>query len=224
MLLGIAGPPGAGKSTLARALVSAFASSSTTVAQNVPMDGFHLADEELQRLGRLQRKGAPDTFDVQGYRALLARLRDAFGQETVYAPSFDREIEQPVAGAIPVGPQVGLVVSEGNYLLDEEPVWRAVRAQFDEVWWVDAPSEAREQRLIARHEMFGKSPQDARVWVREVDGANTRRVAQGRNDADLVVPGDLVLPSVGQGLFKQDSGPVHSESTITHDLRLEVHG
>ncbi|MFI7383341.1 nucleoside/nucleotide kinase family protein [Streptomyces sp. NPDC049813] len=184
-VLGVAGPPGAGKSTLARRLVAAL----DGLAALVPMDGFHLADAELARLGRADRKGAPDTFDAYGYAALLARLRaPRHPGETVYAPAFERELEQPVAGSLPVPPDVPLVVTEGNYLLlDEEPWSTAVRPLLDAVWWVAVDDRLRVERLTARHVAFGKSPAAARAWVRRSDEANARRVASGRQRADLVV-------------------------------------
>ena len=117
VILGITGPPGVGKTRLAELIASTFDD-----AVHVPMDGFHLADVELRRLGRLNRKGAMDTFDGDGYRALLERIR-ATPTHTVYAPAFDRDIEQPIAGSIAVPPEVRLVVTEGNYLLDDEPPW-----------------------------------------------------------------------------------------------------
>ncbi|MEV1020318.1 nucleoside/nucleotide kinase family protein [Streptomyces sp. NPDC050264] len=183
-ILGIAGPPGAGKSTLAESVVRAL----DGPAVLVPMDGFHLADAELARLGRAERKGAPDTFDAYGYAALLARLRSPHAGETVYAPSFERELEQPVAGALPVAPDVPLIVTEGNYLLlDEEPWSTAVRPLLDEVWWVAVDDAVRVERLIARHIAFGKSPAFARDWVLRSDEANARRVAAGRERADVIV-------------------------------------
>ena len=186
-IIGIAGPPGAGKSTLAEAVVAALGGAAVLV----PMDGFHLADAELARLGRAGRKGAPDTFDAYGYAALLARLRAPRAGETVYAPSFERDLEQPIAGALPVPPEVPLVVTEGNYLLLDEAPWAdAVRPLLDEVWWVSADEERRVRRLIARHVEFGKSPDAARAWVLRSDEANARRVAPGRARADVVVDVD----------------------------------
>ncbi len=153
------------------------------------MDGFHLADAELERLGRRDRKGAPDTFDAAGYAALLRRLRDDDGAgEVVYAPGFERELEQPLAGAIPVPPAARLVVTEGNYLLLDTGSWARVRPLLDEVWFCAADEERRVRRLIARHERFGKSHAEAVAWVERSDERNAALVAATRDRADLVVP------------------------------------
>ena len=183
-LLGIAGAPGAGKSTLAARLVRQLGEQAVLV----PMDGFHLADAALERLGRLGRKGAPDTFDAGGYVSLLQRLRTARPQDApVWAPMFDRELEQPLAGAIEVGAEVPLVITEGNYLLLEDGPFAQVRAMLDACWFVEVPEELRLERLIARHERFGKSPQAAREWALGPDEANARLVAGTRDRADVVV-------------------------------------
>jgi pantothenate kinase len=179
-LLGICGAPGAGKSRLADHLARTYG------AAVVPMDGFHLADAELARRGLLDRKGAPDSFDGWGYAALLARLR-ARPDHVVMAPSFERDLEQPVAGAIPVSPDAGLVVTEGNYLLLDEDPWPAVRARLDAVWHVLTDDRVRVQRLVARHVAFGKTPEQARAWVERVDQANARVVEAARQRADLVL-------------------------------------
>jgi pantothenate kinase len=180
VLLGITGPPGAGKSSLAAAVVAAVPD-----AVLVPMDGFHLAQRVLDDLGLADRKGAPQTFDREGYVALLRRIRRR-AAEPVYAPAFRRDIEEPIAGAIAVRPDTRLVVTEGNYLL----LWPEVRALLDETWWVDLPDEERHRRLIARHTAFGKSPQDARAWALGSDEANARLVRAGRSVADAIVRGD----------------------------------
>ena len=185
LLLGIAGQPGAGKSTLASELVDALLAAGTT-AVLVPMDGFHLAQRELERLGRADRKGAPDTFDVDGYVALLARLR-APGGRTVYAPEFRREIEEPVAGAVAVGPDARVVVTEGNYLLHDDHGWDQVRGLLDAVWYLDLPQTTRVERLVARLERHGRSPDDARAWASGPDERNARLVAPGRSRADRIV-------------------------------------
>ncbi|KOT89541.1 pantothenate kinase [Streptomyces sp. NRRL F-5755] len=182
-LLGITGPPGAGKSTLAAHLVSELAGS----AALVPMDGFHLAEAELRRLGRTDRKGAPDTFDAAGYAALLARLRSPAPDTVVYAPAFDRRIEEPVAGSIPVPHDVPLVVTEGNYLLLDDPAWARARECLDEIWYVELDDAERVRRLVGRHERFGKPRAQAERFVHASDEANARLVAAGRERADLVV-------------------------------------
>jgi pantothenate kinase len=181
VILGIAGLPGAGKTTVAELIASSFDD-----AVHMPMDGFHLADAELRRLGRLDRKGAIDTFDGFGYLALLQRVRRQ-DVGVVYAPAFDRDIEQPIAGSIRVDPTARLIVTEGNYLLDDEEPWPQVRRTLDEVWFVDCAPEERRRRLIARHIEFGKSPEDAQVWVRDVDELNAARIERGRQHADFVI-------------------------------------
>jgi len=174
-LLGLVGAPGAGKSTLAQALLQAVGADR---AQVVPMDGFHLANVELQRLGRADRKGAPDTFDSAGYVALLQRLRaQRPGGDIVYAPEFRREIEEPIAGAIAVLPATQLVITEGNYLLHDAGPWAGAAAMLDEVWYVDIDDAVREQRLVQRHQQFGRSAEAARDWVAGTDAPNARLIA-----------------------------------------------
>lgn len=184
VVLGIAGCPGAGKSTLAEWVLRE-ASASVTAAW-LPMDGYHLADRELDRLGLRGAKGAIDTFDGHGYLATLRRVRAETGN-TVYAPEFDRTLEQPIAGGMPVPPEARLVVTEGNYLLDDDQPWPQVRSELDEVWFCEVDDEVRRERLVARHIRFGKSPDAARRWVDEVDEVNARRIARGRGAADVIV-------------------------------------
>ncbi|MDO0924489.1 nucleoside/nucleotide kinase family protein [Streptomyces sp. TG1A-8] len=193
-ILGVAGSPGAGKTTLAERLVGALNDGGPPWAAHVPMDGFHLADAELERLGRRERKGAPDTFDAAGYAALLRRLREDT-DEVVYAPAFERTLEQPLAGAVPVPPTARLVVTEGNYLLLREGAWARVRPCLDEVWFCALGEEERIRRLVARHEEFGKDHAAAVAWVRGTDQRNADLVAATRERADLVVPpGALPAP------------------------------
>jgi len=154
-------------------------------AAYLPMDGFHLADVALRRLGLLDRKGAPETFDAWGYAALLRRLRTA--RETVWAPGFERDLEQPLAGAVALEPESHLVVTEGNYLLLDRPEWRAVRAELDEVWFLDVPDDLRRRRLVARHTAYGKTAAEAERWVARVDDPNARLVAATRPSADRVL-------------------------------------
>lgn len=187
-VLGIAGAPGAGKSTLAAQVATALGD----VCVVVPMDGFHLAQRELERLGRAERKGAPDTFDADGYVALLRRLRDPRPGHVVYAPEYRRDLRNPVAGAVAVPPDVPLVVTEGNYLLLDDHGFAPVRALLDEAWFVAPDDAVRVERLVARHERFGKEPVAARAWSTGPDEANARRVAPTADRADLVVGPDLL--------------------------------
>ena len=181
-MIGLVGAPGAGKSTVAEAMREAF----HTVAQVVPMDGFHLANAELARLGRSSRKGAPDTFDAAGYVDLLRRLRSQLADEVVYAPEFRREIEEPIAGAIPVFHETRLVITEGNYLLLEQGHWRKVAKLLDEIWYVEVDDSCRIERLVSRHERFGRSHAEAVAWVNSTDEPNARLIEAEKSRASLI--------------------------------------
>ncbi len=183
-LLGIAGAPGAGKSTLAEFVVEALAPDAVLV----PMDGFHLAEAQLRGLGIDERKGAIDTFDAGGFVAMLRRLRDA-SEPVVYAPTFRREIEEPIAGAIRVPREIPLVVTEGNYLLATDGVWAQVRGIIDEIWFVELDDDVRLDRLINRHMRYGRSELAARARALGSDQRNAEFVAAGRARADVLVVG-----------------------------------
>lgn len=177
------GPPGVGKTTYAEAYAAQHG------GVHVPMDGFHLADRVLAARGLLDRKGAPETFDARGYAALLARLHEEAGPagHVVYAPAFERDLEQPLAGAIAVPPECELVVTEGNYLLLDEPQWRAVRSHCDEVVYLECDEGLRRERLVARHVASAKTVAAAESWVRRVDEPNAVLVRASRGRADRVV-------------------------------------
>ena len=186
-ILGIAGCPGAGKSTLVDLLVTRIrAAEGDDWVAHVPMDGFHLADAQLDRIGARGRKGAPDTFDVGGYAHLLERLKREV-DEPVYVPGFDRTLEQPLAAALVVLPSARLVVTEGNYLLLDDPDWARARRAMDAVWFVTSDESKRIARLIARHIEFGKTPDEARTWVETTDRRNADLVAATAGRADRVI-------------------------------------
>ena len=186
-IIGIAGCPGAGKSTLAAGLVAQHPDTHVLV----PMDGFHLADDDLRRLGRADRKGAPDTFDVDGYVTLLERLAgENEGSDTVYAPRFDRRREASITDAITIEPHHTTVVTEGNYLLHDAGGWARVRPLLDECWYVDCTYATRILRLVTRHIGNGRSATDAADWVRNVDEPNARLIRARRDAADVIVRSD----------------------------------
>ena len=201
VVIGLVGPPGTGKSTVASALVSALTAAGTSAAL-VPMDGFHLDQLELERLGRAGRKGAPDTFDVAGYVALLRRLREAV-EPVTYGPRFDRDLEQSVGSALAVPSSTRVVVTEGNYLLldaaDLGPAaahdptmqaWGQVRGLLDRCWFVDTDPPVRMSRLIARHVAHGRTPEQAREWVQRTDEPNAALVQGTRHRGDGIVAWD----------------------------------
>ncbi|HEX3789920.1 MAG TPA: nucleoside/nucleotide kinase family protein [Pseudonocardiaceae bacterium] len=181
-LLGLAGAPGAGKSTLAAALCEALG----PTAARVPMDGFHLANQVLRQLGLAQRKGAPATFDAGGFHALLRRLR-INNEEIVYAPEFFRELEEPVAGALPIPRDTELIIVEGNYLLLDDGPWQGTAQLFDEVWYLRPDETVRQDQLLRRHREHGRSAAEAEAWVAGNDEPNARVVASTALRADKII-------------------------------------
>lgn len=183
----MAGAPAAGKSTLARRLVSGVNERvGAGTAAYVPMDGFHLSNAQLDRLGLRDRKGAPETFDVDGYVQLLRRLRGD-RQRPVYAPDFDRRLGEPVAAGLVVPPEARLVVTEGNYLADDGPGWEQVRDLLDELWYVDAPRQLRERRLLRRHVRDGRTELEAHAFIAASERPNARRIERSRAHCTRVV-------------------------------------
>jgi pantothenate kinase len=189
-ILGIAGSPGSGKSTVIDLLLERIgAAKGADWVAHIPMDGFHLADAQLDRIGARGRKGAPDTFDAAGYAHLLERVMREV-DDPVYVPGFDRTLEQPLAAALVVLPSARLVVTEGNYLLLEHSHWARARRAMDAVWFVATDESERIERLIARHVEFGKTPEEARDWVATNDQRNAELVAGTVGTADRVIVND----------------------------------
>ena len=179
-IVGIVAPPGAGKSTFAEAIHRAFPLQS----QIVPMDGFHLANVALARLGRAARKGAADTFDALGFLNLLHRIKAQTPDEIIYAPDFRRDLEEAVAGAIAVLASTPLIIVEGNYLLLGEGLWAGVRPVLDEVWYLNVNESDRRERLLNRHMQFGRTREEALAWMASTDDPNARLIEASRHRAD----------------------------------------
>jgi len=187
-ILGIVGTPGAGKSTLCAALIAELGGDAVLVGH----DGFHFANQELERLGRRERKGAPDTFDVDGYVALLGRLARA-DAPVVYAPVFDRALEESIGSAVPVDSRIPLVITEGNYLLSDEHGWGAVREHLAESWYLDVAPDVRHDRLVRRRISFGHAADASEDWVSGVDEKNAEFVDATRTNADHLIHLTTVL-------------------------------
>ncbi len=186
LILGIAGAPGCGKSTLAELVLGPLRQSDPDAVALVGMDGFHLAHSSLTRLGLTGVKGAPQTFDPAGYAALLRRIRTET-QGSVWAPEYRRDLHDPVAGADEVTPDVRLVVTEGNYLLLPDEPWAGAHRELTEVWWIDLPEPVRIERLVDRHVRFGRTPEAARAHAMGSDQRNADLVNRYAHRADFVV-------------------------------------
>jgi pantothenate kinase len=184
-ILGITGAPAAGKSTYAEQLTAELTSLGHDVAL-VPMDGYHLAQAALEELGLAAVKGAPHTFDGDGFVALLDRLKRS-PDETIWAPKFDRDLEDSIAASIPVAPEVSLVITEGNYLLLDELPWATGRTLLDEVWYIELSDDVRHERLEARHRRFGRSPEEAHERTYGTDEANAKLIAATKPAADAII-------------------------------------
>ncbi|MFJ5234623.1 nucleoside/nucleotide kinase family protein [Kitasatospora sp. NPDC088391] len=195
-VLGLTGPPAAGKSTLARHLVDEInRHEGPDTAAYLPLDGFHLSNAQLDRLGLRPRKGAPETFDALGYLALLQRVTaDRF--HDIYAPDFDRTLDEPVAARHLVRPHTRLVVTEGNYLASPATPWTDARTLLRELWYVDADPTTRDARLLARHTAGGQAETAARHRIDTNDRPNAAQVESTRSTCDWVVRTDAFAPGV----------------------------
>lgn len=189
-ILGIVGPPGAGKSTLAEKLFAAIEQLQPGLSVVVPMDGFHLDNETLEEVGLLHLKGIPDTFDAAGFVTLLEQIKQAplnLEKGPIPVPTYNRSIEGSVFGEVFVKPEHQLVIVEGNYLLLEDDPWGKVGPICDEIWFLDVPESVLLPRLIARHMAGGKDQQAAEEKVNSTDLPNARLVAQSKKRADRII-------------------------------------
>jgi pantothenate kinase len=185
-LLGIMGKPGSGKSTFTKYLKN---KSNRDLVSIVPMDGFHLSNRILKELGRSDRKGAPDTFDVEGFVALLRRIRSE-SESDIYYPVFNRSMEESIAAQGVITPKTRLVIVEGNYLLHDQSGWEQVRELLHETWMIDIDNDKRIARLISRHVSFGRDPESAKLWAKGSDEANANLIEGSAHKADFIVRSD----------------------------------
>jgi pantothenate kinase len=184
-LLGIAGTPGSGKSTIATALCDALTQRDGTVWAVLGMDGFHLSNKVLIAGGKRDRKGAYDTFDVAGFVSALHRVKQET-ESSVYVPVFHREIEESIGAEAEIAPTtIGLIV-EGNYLLMQDGGWDTVRQHLDACWFIDVDPDVRRERLIERATQTYGSVDAGTNWVDTVDEPNAQLIDTTRDRADVV--------------------------------------
>jgi pantothenate kinase len=185
-LLGIVGEPGAGKSTFAEQLLARLEKEQPGLAVTVSMDGFHLAHKVIEAWGQVADKGTIDTFDADGFLALLRRTR-AETANTVWWPEFNRDLEDAVAGSVEVAAQHRLVIVDGNFLLSTRDPWRQAKNLLDESWFLDALPEPRRERLTRRYISYGFTPEAARAKTLGVDENTSALIRSTASRADLVL-------------------------------------
>jgi len=182
-IIGIVGKPGGGKSTLSKYLLKGM---DPTLVSVVPMDGFHLSNKVLKELGRSDRKGAQDTFDVKGFTALIQRIK-MDSAEPIYYPIFDRSIEESIAAQGVVYPSTRVVIVEGNYLMHDEDGWQEIAPLLDQSWYAFLEEDIRVSRLISRHIAFGKDPESAKAWAKGSDQVNAELIEAGVGRCDFLI-------------------------------------
>ena len=183
IIIGLVGKPGAGKSTLSSYLLKKLPKETTAL---VPMDGFHLSNAQLNKLGRIERKGAPDTFDSHSYADLLQRIKTDTSND-IYFPIFHRDIEESIAAEGVIHPHTSLILTEGNYLLLESNGWSQVAEMLTESWFLDIDNDRRMARLVARHIKYGKSTEAAHAWANGVDEGNAQLIERTRVNSDVII-------------------------------------
>jgi len=182
-IIGIIGKPGGGKSTLSKYLLKGM---DPTLVSVVPMDGFHLSNKVLKELGRSDRKGAQDTFDVKGFTALIERIK-MDSAEPIYYPVFDRSIEESIAAQGVVYPSTRVVIVEGNYLMHDRDGWQEISPLLDQSWYTFLDEDIRISRLISRHIAFGKDPESAKAWAKGSDQVNADLIEIGVGRCDFLI-------------------------------------
>ena len=183
VIIGIVGKPGGGKSTLSKYLLKEM---DPTLVSVVPMDGFHLSNKVLKALGRSERKGAQDTFDVKGFTTLIQRIK-LDSADPIYYPVFDRSIEESIAAQGVVYPSTRVVIVEGNYLMHDQDGWQEISPLLDQSWYAFLDEDLRISRLISRHIAFGKDPESAKAWARGSDQVNAELIETGVARCDFLI-------------------------------------
>ena len=183
IIIGIIGKPGAGKSTLSSHLMKNLPKETTAL---VPMDGYHLSNLQLKKLGRADRKGAPDTFDATGFVNLLKRISTDTSND-IYFPIFHREIEESIAAEGVVTKETKFVITEGNYLLHNQDGWQEVAPVLTESWYVQVDDKLRLERLVNRHIKYGKEPKFAHDWAHGTDERNAQLVEGTKPRSSVIV-------------------------------------
>ena len=182
-IIGIVGKPGGGKSTLSKYLCKGL---DPLLVSVVPMDGFHLSNKVLKELGRSDRKGAVDTFDVRGFTHLIERISHDHSN-LIYYPIFDRSIEESIAAQGVVLPSTRVVIVEGNYLMHDELGWQEVSPLLDQSWYAFLDEDVRISRLISRHIAFGKDPESAKAWAKGTDQRNADLIEASVARCDFLI-------------------------------------
>ena len=182
-IIGIIGKPGGGKSTLSKYLLKGM---DPTLVSVVPMDGFHLSNKVLKELGRSDRKGAQDTFDVKGFTTLIQRIKSD-SADPIYYPIFDRSIEESIAAQGVVYPSTRVVIVEGNYLMHDRDGWQEILPLLDQRWYAFLDEDIRISRLISRHIAFGKDPESAKAWAKGSDQVNAELIELGVGRCDFLI-------------------------------------
>jgi pantothenate kinase len=183
VIIGVVGKPGAGKSTLTSYLIDHLPKNSVSL---VPMDGYHLSNQQLSRLDLANKKGAFNTFDADGYIALLKRINNEFDKD-IYFPVFHREIEESYSADGVVPARTKLILTEGNYLLFDQAGWENVISELTETWYINIEDKLRIDRLVKRHEFYGKSKEAAIAWANASDETNAKIVEATSIRADVVI-------------------------------------
>lgn len=180
VVIGITGKPGSGKSTVTSKLKETIPGERTVI---LSQDGYHLSNLQLESLGRSNFKGAPDTFDSEGFSKILFRVKSEL-KNNIYFPIFHREIEESISAEGLITEKTNVVLVEGNYLLFETHGWGEVAKHLDEIWYLQVDDDLRLSRLVARHIEFGKNPQVAVAWAHGSDEANARLIEKARDKAN----------------------------------------